>query len=59
MVWLGDDMNGIKDSSDGYYPKELEEAAQWLHDAAAKHYPRSAYTTLNKDERPTMESKPA
>lgn len=55
-VWLGDETNGIKEYSNGYYPEEFDEAAQWLHDAAVKHYPHSAYTALNKDEHPARDS---
>lgn len=51
-VWIGDELNGKREISSGYYPSMFSEAMNWLHDAALRHYPNSAYAVLHKDERP-------
>ena len=38
---LGDDMNGILESEDGL--TDLKAVAEWLHNAALRHFPNSVY----------------
>lgn len=51
-VWIGDEVNGKREVSSGYYSGMFSEAMNWLHDAALRHYPNSVYAILHKDDRP-------
>ena len=47
-VWVGDDMNGIKDQEE-FGPDRLDDAAAWLLKAAVQAFPRS-YLARNQSK---------